>query len=106
MSCDTIPTYNFCTVHGDTVFDKEFTAPEFDDTFTLRIDIFTGQYDKFAQFNTKIQSIVLDRVSSNKFTWPEHKETMKSGGYSYTLCYIKGNVERLLLRGKITVKNH
>ena len=106
MSCENIPTYDFCTVHGDTVFDKEFTAPEFDNSYTLRLDIYTHQYDAFAQFNTKIQSIVLDRISSNSFRWTEYKETKKSGGYAYTLCYLKGDKEKLILRGKITVKSH
>ena len=36
MSCENIQQYDFCTIKGDSVFDKEFIFNSFDETFDLK----------------------------------------------------------------------
>ena len=40
MSCENIQQYDFCTIKGDSVFDKEFIFNSFDETFDLKLEIY------------------------------------------------------------------
>ena len=39
-----IQQYDFCTIRGDSVFDKEFIFNSFDETFDLKLEIY-NQFD-------------------------------------------------------------
>lgn len=98
------PTYNFKTIHGDTTSSKKIKIDEADSSWKLEFKIYslTGALTE----EWTVENGRLERLDANTWKIKPTKESKKPNTYNYTLCYIVGNEEKFLLKGKITVSKH
>ena len=96
MNCEPIKTFDFCTTKGNTVFAKEFNIVEFTNEHNLKLEI----YDFYKKV---LETIQHQRKNENTWVWQSYKEAKNPADYRYVLSYLQGNVERIILKGKITV---
>lgn len=92
-----IKTKDFTHFFDHTVFLKDFSVAEFDDSYSLKITIYNLK-------DVMLEIVPLERVNANTMRWESYTEKRPVGVYKYTLCYVKGTTERIILKGFINIK--
>ena len=98
MSCNNPQTYDYSTVYDHTVFRKSFTIDEAQANWDLKMEVFDAT-------GVKVKTVPLVRENATTWNIAEYKEDLTPSTYRYTLCYLIGELERVILTGKITVKH-
>lgn len=94
-----VNTHDFCCIHGDTQFSKEFIIDEATDEWDLALNI-------YSVFGVLMNRVDLRRVNTTTWQWEQHSVKLPVGNYKYTLCYHFREIERMILKGNIIVNNH
>ena len=100
MNCNNTNTYNFRTRSGHKVWKKTVDYPlaTTGGKFVMKIKNASGvTVDELSETNGR-----LVRSSKTLVEVKEHKETKTAGTYSYNLCFIEGDMETFLVRGKLS----
>lgn len=100
MSCKDIFNYSFCTVKGETVFDKTIEIEEANDEWDLIMTVNSHSLNKVFTVETG----EIERVNDTTWKIKEHIEELPIDKYEVEFTYIFGTIKRTFARGIYEVK--